>query len=274
VPFRDGAHYQWRSARGVGAFVLDSTWAGCTTLAGAVVNVAGLCRSDSGYHEGLSRRHNRHVYAKGVQLRRGFATTFGNVITGAGDLTSQRRAKLVTDHEDVHAWQARWFGPAYPVLYGSWWLGGAIVGTAAWASGMRDRGLRPLIDAFGYYLNPFEWWAYSRDDHWPPICRRSRWVPPTPSRYTWCQACVTRHVGCDRSITAHQSRSRSRRCRGRQPAVAPLIHNTESRAMVVGRVALAVRPSDCRGTCSHSSACHATWQASVNSVAWRPQEFS
>jgi hypothetical protein len=25
-----------------------------------------------------------------------------------------------------------------------------------------------VIESCAYYLNPFEWWAYSRDDHWPP----------------------------------------------------------------------------------------------------------
>ena len=25
-----------------------------------------------------------------------------------------------------------------------------------------------VVETCAYYLNPFEWWAYSRDDHWPP----------------------------------------------------------------------------------------------------------
>ena len=25
-----------------------------------------------------------------------------------------------------------------------------------------------MVESCAYYLNPFEWWAYSRDDHWPP----------------------------------------------------------------------------------------------------------
>jgi len=28
--------------------------------------------------------------------------------------------------------------------------------------------LPKVVETCGYYLNPFEWWAYSRDDHWPP----------------------------------------------------------------------------------------------------------
>ena len=160
--------YDWKSGKGLAAFALDSTWAGLTTAAGVVANGVGLVRRDSGYHAGLSHRQNRHVYSRGLQLRKGFATTFGNVVAGAGDLTRARRAKLVTDHEDVHAWQARLFGPAYPILYGGWLAGGAVAGAAVWATVRRDQRLAKVIESCAYYVNPFEWWAYSRDGHWPP----------------------------------------------------------------------------------------------------------
>lgn len=172
--------YDWGSPRGATAFVLDSTWAGATTAAGLVANAVGVLRRDSGYHEGLSRRKNRHVYSRGLQLRKGFATTFGNVVAGAGDLTRARRAKLVTDHEDVHVWQARLFGPAYPVLYGGWLAGGTAAGAAVWAAVRRDQPVTKVIESCAYYLNPFEWWAYSRDDHWPPsgLVDRLGWKQP------------------------------------------------------------------------------------------------
>ena len=172
--------YDWSSPRGAAAFVLDSTWAGATTGAGLVANAVGVLRGDSGYHDGLSRRKNRHVYSRGLQLRKGFATTFGNVVAGAGDLTRARRAKLVTDHEDVHVWQARLFGPAYPVLYGGWLAGGAAAGAAVWAGVRRDQPVTKVIESCAYYLNPFEWWAYSRDDHWPPsgLVDRLGWKQP------------------------------------------------------------------------------------------------
>jgi hypothetical protein len=160
--------YEWTSPRGVGAFVLDSTWAGLTTAAGVVANAVGMVQPNSGYSAALSERQNRHVYARGLQLRKGFATTFGNVVAGAGDLSRPRRAKLVTDHENVHAWQARWFGPAYPALYAGWLAGGAAAGVGVWAMVRRDERLFKVVESCAYYLNPFEWWAYSRDDHWPP----------------------------------------------------------------------------------------------------------
>ncbi len=173
--------YQWRSAKGVAAFALDSTWALGTTTAGVVAHAVGAARGDAGYSEVLSRRMNRHVYARGFQPRRDFATTFGNVVNGAGDVSNPRRAKLVTDHEDVHVWQARVFGPAYPLLYIGWMVGGAIGGAALWAAKYRDEPLQRVVESCAYYLNPFEYWAYSRDDHWPPHGLVSALGPERPA---------------------------------------------------------------------------------------------
>ncbi|MDW3216051.1 MAG: hypothetical protein R8G01_18790 [Ilumatobacteraceae bacterium] len=160
--------YDWRSPKGVGAFALDSTWALATTFSGVVSHGVAAVRGDAGYSDELSRRQNRHVYARGFQPRSRFATTFGNVVNGAGDLTKPRRAKLVTDHEDVHVWQARWFGPLYPALYLGWAVGGGVGGAALWLLRRRDEPFTKVVESCAYYLNPFEYWAYSRDDHWPP----------------------------------------------------------------------------------------------------------
>ncbi|MDJ0768546.1 MAG: hypothetical protein QNJ12_07110 [Ilumatobacter sp.] len=174
------AIYDWGSSRGVGAFALDSTWALATTSAGLVSHALGALRGDAGYVEPLSRRRNRHVYTRGFQPRRGFAITLGNVIAGAGDLSRPRRAKLVTDHEDVHVWQARAFGPAYPVLYVGWMVGGGVAGALVWLLARRDQPFGRVVESCAYYMNPFEWWAYSRDDHWPPsgMVDRLGWKRP------------------------------------------------------------------------------------------------
>jgi hypothetical protein len=103
-----------------------------------------------------------------MRIRRGFATTQGNVVNGAGDLDNPRRVKLVNDHEDVHIWQARWFGPAYLVLYLAWMAGGVVVGVLVWLVRGRHQPFTRTVETYAYYLNPFEWWAYSRDDFWPP----------------------------------------------------------------------------------------------------------
>jgi hypothetical protein len=160
--------YDWSSAKGVAAFAIDSTWSLTTTTAGLFAHGVAALRRDAGYSPELSERKNRHVYERGFQPRKGFAITLGNVVNGAGDTNRPRRIKLVTDHEDVHVWQARLFGPTYPVLYLGWMIGGGAAGALVWATTRRDESLTKVVESCAYYLNPFEWWAYSRDDHWPP----------------------------------------------------------------------------------------------------------
>jgi hypothetical protein len=163
--------YAWSRPTGVLAFVLDSTWAVPLTAAALVTHaVAALQRGRGGYLDDLSRRANRHVYRRGFRVRRGFLITIGNTVHGAGDAatSSPRRRRVVTDHEDVHIWQGRWFGPLYPLLYGGWTVVGGVVGAAVWALRRRDAPFRGFVETCAYYLNPFEWWAYSRDGYWPP----------------------------------------------------------------------------------------------------------
>ena len=162
--------YDWKAPRGIGAFTLDHTWALATTTAAVVatgVNAATGARID----ESLTTRQNRMTFDKGLVLRRGFAVTFGYVINGAADrdgVINERRRKLVTHHEDQHVWQARMFGPIYPVVYAGWFAIGSIVATAKWLTHGRSTKLSDEVDATAYYRNPFEWHAYTCDDNWPP----------------------------------------------------------------------------------------------------------
>jgi hypothetical protein len=160
--------YDWTCSTGLVAFTLDSTWALPMTAAGLASQAIGVVRGRPGYDESLSRRANRQVFQRGFVPRSGFAITVGSVISGAGDTSQRRRRRLVTDHEDVHVWQARWFGPFFPVLYGAWMLAGGAVGMVVWAVRRRSERFTKVVESCAYYLNPFEWWAYSRDDHWPP----------------------------------------------------------------------------------------------------------
>ena len=160
--------YAWRTRWGVVAFVADSTWATLPVAAGLLAQACALGTRSAGFDESLSRRQNRHVYRGGVCLQRGFALTLGNVISSAGDVSRARRRKLITDHEAVHVWQARAFGPLYLVLYLVWSLGGAVLGWVVWLLRRRREPLGKVVESCAYYLNPFEWWAYSRDDLWPP----------------------------------------------------------------------------------------------------------
>ncbi len=160
--------YGWRSATGWVAFVLDSTWATVPVSVGLLAHLVALVSRRPGYEASLSRRQHRHVYRNGAHLKPGFALTVGNVISGADNVDGARRRKLITDHEAVHVWQARWFGPLYLVLYGLWAGAAVMVGVALWVVRRRRQRLGKVIESCAYYLNPFEWWAYSRDDLWPP----------------------------------------------------------------------------------------------------------
>lgn len=154
--------YDWRSRRGVVAFLADHTWALATTTSGVIAMTMNAMR-DAGYEPSLSERQNRMVYRRGFVLRRGFAVTFGNVVNGAadenGELTERRRT-LVTVHEDAHVWQARVFGPIYVVVYAGWFAGGALVGAVKWLASDRSVPLSRTVDAYAYYRNPFERHAY------------------------------------------------------------------------------------------------------------------
>jgi len=160
--------YAWRCSDGVIAFVLDSSWALLTTSAGLFANGVAALQRDPGYLAELSERQNHQVFRRGFMPRSGYAITLGNVIGGVGDTNSVRRRKLVTDHEAVHVWQARWFGPAYVGLYAGWTLVGAAAGVVWWLLRRRSVPLIQVVETTAYYLNPFEWWAYSRHGHWPP----------------------------------------------------------------------------------------------------------
>jgi hypothetical protein len=170
--------YEWHRGRGLLAFALDNTWALATTGAGLVIHGLNLVVRDAGYSPALSVRANRHVYKRGFRVRKGFAMTWGNVMNGAGEvdgdgLVALRRRRLVTDHEDIHVWQARTFGPFYPVAYFGWMILGGAAGAVRWLV-KRDYTLAGSMDAWGYYANPFEWWAYSRDANWPPHVLKDR----------------------------------------------------------------------------------------------------
>lgn len=162
-----------RHRRSLAAFALDSTWALSSTTAALVSHAIAFTRRDrGGRSDALSRHRDRHVYATGAVLRKGYALTLGNVVSGAGDVDgdserSQRRRALVERHEDLHVWQARVLGPIYPITYVAWSIGGAMVGFMRWWRS-REHPLVREVDAAAYYANPYEWWAYSRDGNWPP----------------------------------------------------------------------------------------------------------
>ena len=115
------------------------------------------------YNDALSREVGFFVYDGGIVFFPGFITTLGNVTTnGSGNVG------VIEDHEAVHVWQSRVFGPVFQVSYVAWLAGGAVVkGTAVWLTDT-DEDWYSLVETAAYYNNPWEVWAYTNDNNWPP----------------------------------------------------------------------------------------------------------
>jgi hypothetical protein len=158
------ATYRWRSPTGVVAFVLDSTWGLAMVAVGLAVHAVNLAWPQSGYRLELSRRTGYHVYAGGVFVRRGFAWTVGNVMSNCRP-TDERRRLMLVRHEGLHVWQHRVFGPLFPLLYAAWVIAGGVAGTLVWV--VRRGSWWRTVDTIAYFDNPFETWAYRRDERWP-----------------------------------------------------------------------------------------------------------
>lgn len=157
--------YDWHRPSGWAGFILDSTWGLVGTGAALGVHALQALRRDKGgYRADVSTRKGRHVYETGVTMRKGFAMSVGNVVTNLG--AGQGRIDLLERHEMLHVWQARLFGPLFPLLYGGWTVVGYLLGTlTALRTG---KNLRRTADTFAYYNNPFEYAAYRRQGLWPP----------------------------------------------------------------------------------------------------------
>jgi hypothetical protein len=165
--------YKWRSVPGWFAFVADSSWALISTTLGNILNVANLFWPDSEYRADFSKRRNRHVFRGGFALKPGFANTQGCVISNAGkrkDEPLENQRDFIENHEGLHVWQQRWFGPLYPLGYLVWAVIGLVVAIGYWVFSPRRRAAKTrlgrLVETAAYYDNPFEYWAYKNDDHW------------------------------------------------------------------------------------------------------------
>lgn len=148
--------YDWHRWKGRAAFVADHTWALPSTAGGLVSHTLSAFGGSPGYVAHLSERRGRHVYERGFSVRRGFAMTMGNVVTGAAG-----RHRLVEDHEQVHIVQARLLGPLYPLGYVTWSVLAAPFGVWRWWRQGRVPSLGHCVDAVAYRANPFERWAYA-----------------------------------------------------------------------------------------------------------------
>ena len=165
--------YNWQRYTGWVGFVLDSTWALFGTTLAGLLHGAQFFTSAPNYRADRSHRFDAHLYENGVALKKGYAFTHGNVISGAGgssglgdDDRGVRRLRFIGNHELLHVWQNRMFGPLYQIIYVGWLIVGAIGALIYWLFHRKD--LARLVEAAAYFDNPFEYWAYRRDNYWPP----------------------------------------------------------------------------------------------------------
>lgn len=184
--------YDWRKARGWVAFLVDSTWALIGTGIALVLHLVQPFFSDPKYRFDHSSRANLHVYEGGFSIKPAYAFSVGNVISNAGGKTGldgeggpTRRWKFIQNHEFLHVFQNRLFGPTFQLAYIGWMVFGAGWGFVVWLKDRRDLGR--LVETAAYFNNPFEYWAYVRDDYWPP-----RDAHP---RIAWAGRRVTRSPG-------------------------------------------------------------------------------
>lgn len=147
--------YDWRR-RGALHFVADLTW-GLTggTLAALVQLINMGIRRDFPARE--TARHDVLRYPNGIRPKGNFTMTVGPVMSNCQELPG---APLY-QHERVHVFQNRVFGPTYMPTYLAWLLAfgafGGIVGL--WSKSMSKR-----AEAIGYYSNPWEVWAYAKHE--------------------------------------------------------------------------------------------------------------
>ena len=175
--------YAWRGIRGWLCFLMDSTWGLLGVGSGLALHLANVVHPEASYVVGMSRRANRHIYEGGFSMRPGFALALGNVVSGAGGAAglrgnsqrAVRRRKLVDVHEGTHLFQNRLLGPLYQLIYLGWMGIAAVTGLVVALVGDRKH-VWKVVETLAYYDNPFEYWAYRKDDYWPPMGAHPRYV--------------------------------------------------------------------------------------------------
>lgn len=156
--------YDFSDWRGWLALVLDYTWGAPGTVLGYGLQLVNDFTPNSDYDPALSQLSGAHVYRGGVGLP-GFATTLGNVTTSLG--YSPGAENLMLNHEAVHVWQNRLFGPLFSASYMGWMSGGFLVGTGYWFA-HPDQHWYSMVETAAYYNNPWEVMAYTIQGNWPP----------------------------------------------------------------------------------------------------------
>ena len=67
---------------------------------------------------------------------------------------------LICASPEFHEPRSFWYRAGWGVV--------GLAGVVVWLARGRKDPLGKTVETVGYYMNPYEWWAYSRDDHWRP----------------------------------------------------------------------------------------------------------
>jgi hypothetical protein len=148
--------WQIHDWKGIGwlAFPLDVTWglAGATT--GALLHLVDAIATT----HATETRYEAHRYEGGMRFKGPFALTQGPVMSNltTGPSGPDEDHDTLYYHERTHVWQNRVFGPFFTLTYLGWmalWLIPGVIAAIATKDGN-------AIEAWCYYNNPWETWAY------------------------------------------------------------------------------------------------------------------
>lgn len=144
--------YDW-DGLGVPAFLLDSTWGLSGTTNAALLHLINFAWGDHA-DEDFDRRRNNHRYKRGFAIKQPFAFTQGNVMSNLKVDSSND----LWDHENLHVWQNRLFGPLFTLTYVGWMV--LLFIPSLIVAAVTKSSLGDTIMALCYYNNPWEVWAY------------------------------------------------------------------------------------------------------------------
>ena len=139
--------WPWPSAL---TFIVDYSWGLAANTNGALVHLLNTF-IDGHASDG---RTDVHRYTGGFHVKAGYAFTQGLVMSTLPDAPGTS----LYIHERTHVRQNRIFGPLFTLTYVAWAV--VMFVPAAIAAAVKSFGFREMVEAWSYYNNPWETWAY------------------------------------------------------------------------------------------------------------------
>ena len=192
------AHLSVASGHGWVGFALDHSWALLTSSASLSATSSPPCLARARPVPELSGAAEPPRVPRRPPVRPGFVLTSATRSAVPATSIGRRSERLIKIHEDVARVADTGVRPALSPRLRSCWA--VVVGPAACTVGVCTRRASRsalYVEGWAYYLNPFEWWAYSREGRWPPKPGGPAVAPPDGARPR---------------VAAERSRRRPRRC--------------------------------------------------------------